>query len=112
MTAASGAGTKPVLAYCGGVVYDNGNSHPSNSCVVWDSNKQRWDEHMMKPLPQKTEFHSVVTFKKVGVYVIGGHGSKNSKSTSDFLPADSLQWKRGPGSVSYTHLTLPTIYSV
>ena len=84
-------GTKPVVASCGG--------HQStliDSCVVWDSDKQRWDERMMSPLLEKRGHHSVVTFENVGVYIIGGKGSKNSKSTSVFLPANSLQWTRGP----------------
>ena len=88
------AGLTPVVAYCGGKG-DKGEHF--DSCVVWDSNNQRWDENMMRPLPQRREGHSVVTFENIGVYVIGGKGSKNSQSTSDFLPANSLQWKRGPG---------------
>ena len=87
------AGTTPRVAYCGG--WDQ--RAYLDSCGVWDSNNHRWDEDMMGPLPQKRIYHSVVTFENVGVYVLGGDGSKNSQSTSDFLPANSLQWKRGPG---------------
>ena len=95
------AGTTPRVAYCGGYNNDKKNNGYTihkylDSCVVWDSNNQRWDEHMMGPLPQKRIHHSVVTFENIGVYVIGGDGSKNSWSTSDFLPANSLQWTRGP----------------
>ena len=82
------------MASCGGKG-DKGEHF--DSCVVWDSNNQRWDEHMMGPLPQKREYHSVVTLENVGVYIIGGNGSKNSMSTSDFLPANTFQWTRGPG---------------
>ena len=71
-------GTTPALASCGGY-----QSTWIDSCVVWDSDKQRWDERMMSPLLEKRGHHSVVTFENVGVYIIGGKGSKNS--TSDFL---------------------------
>ena len=87
------AGTTPEVAYCGG----QSNDKYLDSCVVWNSYNHRWDEHRMGPLLHKRRNPSVVTFENVGVYVIGGDGSKNSQSTSDFLPANSLQWKRGPG---------------
>ena len=96
------AGTTPRVAYCGGLdksYRSSSCSSCSSSCVVWDSDNQRWDEHMMRPLPQKIEDHSVVTFENIGVYVMGGRGS-NSKVANlytFFLPANSLQWKRGPG---------------
>ena len=56
----------------------------------------------MGPLLHKRRNPSLVTFESVGVYAIGGSGPwirgvRPSKSTSDFLPANSLQWKRGPG---------------
>ena len=90
-------GTKPVVASCGGH-----QSTLTDSCVVWDSDKQRWDERMMSPLPEKRGYHSVVTLENIGVYIIGGYGNggygiKNSKYTSDFLPANNLLWTRGPG---------------
>ena len=51
---------------------------------------------MMSSLPDVRTQHSVVTIENVGVYAIGGTGSTNSKNTSEFLPADSLQWTGGP----------------
>ena len=92
------AGTTPRVAYCGGGTYRK----YLDSCVVWDSYNHRWDEHRMGPLPRKRRQPSVVTFENIGVYVIGGsgfwiRGVQQTKSTSDFLPANSLQWKRGPG---------------
>ena len=84
------AGTTPRVAYCGGWD-DKGNF--LDSCVVWDSNNQRWDERMMGPLHQHREGHSVVTFENIGVYVIGGGAAtgtdtENAKFSSDFLPAN------------------------
>merc|ERR1719192_2072953 len=51
----------------------------------------------MSPLPDIRAYHSVVTIENVGEYAIGGTGSTNAKTTSEFLPANSLQWKGGPG---------------
>ena len=90
------AGTQPVLASCGGI---SDRYKSLDACLVFDADHQRWDEHMMSPLPQIRRDFSVVTLENVGVYAIGGGGTKkhSSKSTSDFLPANSLQWTRGPG---------------
>ena len=90
------AGTQPVLASCGGI---SDRYRSLDACLVFDADHQRWDEDMMSSLPQVRRDFSVVTLENVGVYAIGGGGTKkhSSKSTSDFLPANSLQWTRGPG---------------
>ena len=89
-------GTKPVVASCGGY---HGDGPWLNSCVVWDSDKKRWDQNMMSALPdiRRGQHHSAVTIENVGVYILGGIGWNSAMSKSDFLPANSLQWIRGPG---------------
>ena len=97
-------GSSPVVASCGGYQYryktSTSKSMRVDSCVVWDSDKQRWDEQMMSPLPEKRGYHSVVTLENIGVYIIGGHGLAGfrikNKYTSDFLPANTLKWTEGP----------------
>ena len=97
-------GSSPVVASCGGYQYryktSTSKSMRVDSCVVWDSDSQRWDEHMMSPLPEKRGYHSVVTLENIGVYIIGGHGLAGlrikNKYTSDFLPANTLKWTEGP----------------
>ena len=92
------AGTNPLVAYCGG--RDSIGSY-SDSCVVWDSVHKRWDESMMSPLLQLRGWHSVVTIEYIGVYAMAGYGgtagsSNSALTTSEFLPANSLQWTQGP----------------
>ena len=100
-------GSSPVVASCGGYQYryktSTSKSMRVDSCVVWDSDKQRWDEQMMSPLPEKRGYHSVVTLENIGVYIIGGVGGHGlagirikNKYTSDFLPANTLKWTEGP----------------
>ena len=91
-------GTKPVVASCGGY---HGDGPWLNSCVVWDSDKKRWDQNMMSALPdiRRGQHHSAVTIENVGVYILGGigsYGSSRSNRSTDFLPANSFQWIRGP----------------
>src|SRR5680860_1586244 len=43
---------------------------------------------------------------------IHGDFEENLKHNSEFLPWIVSQYKEGAETVSYTHLTLPTIYSV
>ena len=50
---------------------------------------------MMGNLTIPREASAVATLNSVGVYVIGGD-TDNSKRTSDFLPAGSMQWQEGP----------------
>jgi len=51
---------------------------------------------MMSPLLQVRAYPSVVTIENIGVYAIGGTGGDSSQTTSEFLPANSLQWTVGP----------------
>ena len=86
------AGTKPFLAYCGG---HNGSAY-LDSCLGLDSNNQVWDENMISPLLQVRGYYSVVTIENIGVYAIGGEGGDSARTTSEFLPANILQWTPGP----------------
>merc|ERR1712088_1008512 len=51
---------------------------------------------MMSSLLEARVYHSVVTIENIGVYVIGGSDGATALTTSEFLPANSLQWTEGP----------------
>ena len=85
-----------VIATCGGLVGDiNSAEIISASCLVPDKANQGWDESMMGNLTIPREASAVASLMSVGVYVIGGD-TENSKRTSDFQPAGSMQWREGP----------------
>ena len=78
----------PVIATCGGV---GGGA----SCLVLDKINQRWDESRMGNLTMPREASAVATLNFVGVFIIGGYGANNMR-TSDFLAAGQMQWQEGP----------------
>jgi len=82
----------PVLATCGGRV---GGGDATASCLVLDKSNQRWDESRMGDLTMPRRRSAVATLKSVGVFIIGGAGDNNER-TSNFLAAGSMQWQEGP----------------
>jgi len=82
----------PVLATCGGRV---GGGDATASCLVLDKSNQRWDESRMGDLTMPRRRSAVATLKSVGVFIIGGAGDNNPR-TSNFLAAGSMQWQEGP----------------
>ena len=83
------AGPNPMLATCGG-----NNKEWLASCIVLNTTAGRWEENVMGPLLRTKGNHATATLDGVGVYVIGGEGT--STGTTEFLPAQSLEWEQGP----------------
>ena len=80
----------PVIATCGGMeagVF-------TASCLVLDKSDQSWDESRMGDLTMPRGFSGVATLNSVGVFIIGGKPRKYD--SSEFLPAGSMTWQKGP----------------
>ena len=83
---------RPVIATCGGTTVGR---RILASCLVLDQSKNRWDERSMGDLTMGRYFHAAATLNSLGVYNIGG-GTAINQWTSNFLPAQSMQWQEGP----------------
>ena len=78
----------PLVATCGGTTEGY-----TASCLVLDAVNQRWDESRMGNLTVPRSLGAVAVLKHIGVFYLGGISTDTS---SDFLPAGSLQWQQGP----------------
>ena len=87
------AGSNPMIASCGGY----GGSNTKSTCEVYNTNTGQWEENKLGNLVTGRADHSGVTLPDVGVYLIGGNGNgEDSQTTTEFLPACSLEWQPGP----------------
>ena len=82
---------QPRVAVCGGAV----GSSLVSTCLVLDKETGTWDGSRLGSLPQPRIYHTAVTLKNIGSYLIGGW-SYGNPSTTDFLPAGEQQWISGP----------------
>jgi len=80
-----------LVATCGGWT-ENGFT---DSCLVLDPIKERWEESRMGSLTMKRYYAAAVTLDHIGVYIIGGAHTNNAR-TSEFLAAGQMQWQEGP----------------
>ena len=80
----------PVVATCGGRIGPD-----SDSCLVFDPIIQQWDQSDMGRLTMPRRYSGATRVNYVGVFIVGGLHTNNA-DTSDFLPAGSKQWQRGP----------------
>merc|ERR1711963_988793 len=79
-------------AVCGG--YDGSNHFAS--CLVLDKETGTWDGSRLSSLPQPRFYHTAVTLKNIGNYLIGGEGHTNNGRTTDYLAPGSQDWVSGP----------------
>ena len=82
---------EPRLSVCGGF-----NGSNLASCLVLNKETGTWDGNRLGSLPQPRSWHTAVTLKIIGNYLIGGLGHSNSKRTTDYLALGSQNWVSGP----------------
>ena len=81
----------PLVAACGG----SNLRGSSASCLVLDLINQRWDENRMGNLTMVRIDAAAVTLNNIGVFIVGGYHA-NTRGTSEFLAAGTMQWQEGP----------------
>ena len=84
---------RPRVAVCGG--YLEGWLETA-SCLVLDKQTGTWDGSRLGSLPQPRYFHTVVTLKNIGNYLIGGFDGSHHVITTYYLAPGSQTWVSGP----------------
>ena len=80
-----------LVAACGGWINSTDSATgTTDSCLVLDPIKRRWDESRMGSLTTKRQFGAAATLDQVGVFILGGNQANNPR-TSEFLPAGQMQ---------------------
>ena len=89
------SGPSPLVATCGGIEEGKSKTEPTASCFVLDLINQRWDEGRMGNMTTARSDIAAVTIDNVGVFIFGGRDRDTARS-SEFLPAGTMTWQRGP----------------
>ena len=87
--------TEGGVAVCGGGYYGT-NEDYVDSCIVLNRETRRWEEGRLGSLPQNRRWHTAVTLKSIGTYLIGGFSRANPGTLTDYLAPGSQEWVSGP----------------